>query len=73
MGSIGGFGFGLLLFNACFYLTDSYIALWCVTLGCAVINGLITLYQSEHLLIHSTSIFGTYFIVNGVGALAGSY
>jgi len=52
---------------------DSYIALWCLTLGLGLINGLITLYQSEHLIIHSSAIFGSYFFITGVGLITGHY
>lgn len=73
IGSIGGFGFGLLLFNAAFYLTGSYVALWAVSGSFALINGLLVLYESEHLIIHSTTLFGVFFLVDGVAMFAGHF
>jgi Domain of unknown function (DUF4203) len=73
LGAIGGFGLGLLLFNCVFYLTDSYWALRSLSLGLALINGVLTLYQSEHLIIHSSALTGSYFFITGIGMLAGGY
>lgn len=73
LGAIGGFCLGALFFNCVLYLTNSYWILYSVSLGLGLLNGLITLYQSEALLIHSSSLVGSYFIMMGVGMLAGSY
>jgi hypothetical protein len=71
LGAIGGFGLALLLFNCVFYLTDSYWTLYSMAIGLALINGLVTLYQSEPLLIHGASLMGSYFFITGIGMLAG--
>ncbi|TNV87338.1 hypothetical protein FGO68_gene9431 [Halteria grandinella] len=73
LGAIGGFCLGTLLFNCVFYLTNSYWTLYSMSLGLALINGLVTLYQSEALLIHSASLLGSYLLMMGIGMLAGEY
>jgi len=73
LGSIGGFGFGIMLFNAAFYLTNSYFALYMVTLGFSLVNGLLTLYESEPLIIHASALFGVFFLGAGVAMFAGHY
>lgn len=73
LGSIGGFGFGILLFNAAFYLTNSYVVLWSVTFGFALINGLLVLYESEHLIIHASALYGVFFLGTGAAMFLGHY
>ena len=73
LGSLAGFGVGLMIFNSVAYLSSSYVALWCLTLGLGGISGALSLYLPEYLKIHSTGVVGSFLLTNGIGLLAGRY
>ena len=52
---------------------NSDAGFWCFTLGCGLVFGLLAICFMEHILIHSTAIFGSFIAVYGIGLVAGGY
>lgn len=73
LAGFGGYTLGLLMFNAFMYKTDSNTAFWCFTLGTAILMGTLALCFFDHILIHSTSLLGSFMFIYGIGLVAGHY
>lgn len=70
----GGYTLGLLLYNAFMYKVASGQAFfWCWTLGLALVCAILALCLFEHVLILSTSLLGSFLVINGIGLVAGHY
>lgn len=69
----GGFSFGLLIYNAFLYKVNSDIALWTFTVAMGLLYGSLILYFFDHVLIHATSMIGSFLCVFGIGLVAGRY
>lgn len=69
----GGFSLGLLTYNAFMYKVDSQAFFWCWIIGCALVAGILACCLFEHILILSTSLSGSFLVINGIGLVAGGY
>lgn len=69
----GGFALGLLFYNAVLNTTDSQAALWCISIGFALIMGILCLFFFDHILINTTAISGSFLAIQGIGLVAGHY
>jgi hypothetical protein len=73
LGFVTGFGTGIMIFNSIVYLSNSYWALWLLTLGLGVAFGSLSLFLADVMKIHCTAFLGSFFFVNGIGMFAGHY
>jgi zinc transporter ZupT len=73
LASWGGFSFGLLIYNSFLYKINSDIALWSFTVGMGVLYGVLILFWAEHILIHATSMIGSFLTIASIGLVAGGY
>ncbi len=73
LGFISGYGTGLMIFNALAQVVSSYWFLWSLTLGLGFISGALIIWLPDLLIIHSTAFFGSFFLTNGIGMVAGHY
>jgi Domain of unknown function (DUF4203) len=69
----GGFSFGLLIYNSFLYKVDSEVALWVFTVGMGLLYGALIFFFFDHVLIHATSLIGSFLVVFGIGLVAGHY
>lgn len=69
----GGYAVGLLLYNSFLYKMNSDVGMWCVTIGIALLFGVLSVFLYDHILIHSTAILGSFMFVYGIGLVAGNY
>ena len=69
----GGFSFGLLIYNAFLYYINSDIALWCFTISFGILYGVMIFFYFDHVLIHATSMIGSFLAMQGIGLVAGHY
>jgi hypothetical protein len=69
----GGFCLGLLVYNSFGYFMDSDVGFWLLTLGIALVCGILALCFFDHILIHATALAGSYLVINGIGLVAGRY
>jgi hypothetical protein len=73
LAGFGGYTLGLLLYNAFLYKIDSQVAFWCITVGIALVAGVLGLFLFDHVLIHATAFFGSYLFIYAIGLVAGGY
>ena len=71
--AFGGFVLGLILNEAVLYLASRYYVFWCVCVGCAIIAAALVFIAYNHVIILSTSLVGSYFLVRGISLYAGSF
>ncbi len=71
--AMGGYSFGLLIYNAFLYKMHSQTGFWCFTVGIGLLFGVLSLCWFNHILIHATAIFGSFLAVYGIGLVAGRY
>ena len=69
----GGFLIGVMLNEMVLYLVQSQAVFWSVSIGCAVIAGVLSFFIYEHVLINMTSFAGAYMLVRGISLYAGGY
>jgi hypothetical protein len=69
----GGFAVGLLIYNALFSNIDSPFAFWGVTIGVALVFGVLTVFLFDHIFIQATAILGAFLFTYGIGLVAGHY
>ena len=69
----GGFCLGLLIYNAFLYKMNSQIGFWFFTIGVGLVLGVLTIFFFDHIIINSTSFFGAFIAVYGIGLVAGHY
>lgn len=73
LASWGGFSFGLLIYSSFLYKFNSNIALWTFTVGMGLLYGVLILFWAEHILIHATSMIGSFLTIFAIGLVAGHY
>jgi MFS family permease len=71
---IGGYVGALLLWNTFLYLTTTSDALfYSFTFGIAFICGVLALIFFDHCVILGSAMFGSFFVIAGIGIVAGGY
>lgn len=69
----GGFLIGVMLNEMVLYLAESQAVFWCVSIGCAVVAGIMSFFFYEHVLINMTAFGGAYMLVRGISFYAGGF
>lgn len=69
----GGFLLGVMLNEVVLYLAESQVVFWCVSIGCAVVAGIMSFFFFEHVLINLTAFGGAYMMIRGISFYAGGF
>ena len=71
----GGFTLGLILYNSFMYkaIGGSLAGYWCWQVGISLVVGLLAFFLYDHIMILSTSLFGSFVFCYGIGLVAGHY
>jgi len=69
----GGVAVGLMSYTAFLYMIKSQVFFYCFIVACAGVFAILTCCLFDHVLIISTSLFGSYLLMKGIGCYAGGF
>jgi hypothetical protein len=69
----GGFLMGIMLNEMVLYLAESPALFWTVSIGMAVVAGVLSFFFYEHVLINMTAFGGSYMLIRGISLYAGGF
>lgn len=73
LGALTGFTLGLMANNTVLYFSHNDHVFWVCSLISALFFGIINDVRNENRLMHLSSLAGSYFIIYGIGMLAGRF
>jgi len=69
----GGLSAGILLYNTIIYKINSPIIIWLLSGILAIVYVILMSFYFDHMLIHSSSMAGSFWFIFGIGLVAGHY